>query len=129
MDYHDSTESDYYTSISIYFAIAFASLIEAFCDYSKEKQYLKILELKQQETCTVFRGQHGTTKRIPYKDLVVGDIIQVEQGMIVPADCMMIFEMDVQADESFYYPGSNEASVKQCSACVQDEYGNVHYNH
>jgi len=28
----------------------------------------------------------------------VGDIIQIEQGMIVPADCMMIYEMDVKAD-------------------------------
>lgn len=32
----------------------------------------------------------------------MGDIIQIEQGMIVPADCMMIYEMDVWADQKIY---------------------------
>lgn len=102
MNYLKSTDSDYYTPISIYVAILFASLVEASCDYAKEQQLLQILKLKQQESCTVFRGQYGTTVRLPYNELVVGDIIQIEQGMIVPADCMMIYEMDVKADQKLY---------------------------
>lgn len=49
--------------------------------------------------------------------------------MIVPADCMLIFEMDVRADESFYYPETNESSEKQCSDYRKDDYGNEISNH
>jgi len=35
-------------------------------------------------------------------DLVVGDVIDVSQGDIVPADCILIEEMNIKVDESIY---------------------------
>jgi magnesium-transporting ATPase (P-type) len=37
-------------------------------------------------------------------DLVVGDIVTIESGDIVPADCLLIEEMDIEVDQELYYP-------------------------
>ena len=55
---------------------------------------------------TVFRGSYGSTKQIPVRDLVVGDIIEIKQGDIVPADCILIDEMNITVDETLYNPSS-----------------------
>lgn len=39
---------------------------------------------------------------IPIRDLVVGDIIQISQGDRVPADCIVIQELNLIVDESIY---------------------------
>jgi Ca2+-transporting ATPase len=40
------------------------------------------------------------TKTISDKDVVVGDIIKLETGMRIPADCILIEGTDVACDES-----------------------------
>lgn len=40
-------------------------------------------------------------------NLVVGDIITIEAGMRIPADCILIDGMDVNCDESMYKGGHN----------------------
>lgn len=69
------------------------------------------------EKITVLRGQYGTSQTIYVKDLVVGDVILLEQGDRVPADCLLIEEMDMKVDQKYYFPDmtGSEAAVKQCS--------------
>ena len=38
----------------------------------------------------VIRGNEGLSKTIPSTDLLVGDIIKIETGMKIPADCIII---------------------------------------
>ena len=52
----------------------------------------------------VYRGQYGTKMSIKVRDLVVGDIIDIYQGDRVPADCILIEEMNVTVDQTLYYP-------------------------
>ena len=47
---------------------------------------------------TVYRGAFGTVTSIPVRDLVVGDIVDVNQGDRVPADCILIEEMNIVVD-------------------------------
>ena len=47
-----------------------------------------------------FRGGHGLTQTIPDNQLLVGDIIKLETGMKLPADCVLIEGTDIAADES-----------------------------
>lgn len=47
---------------------------------------------------TVYRGAFGTVTSIPVRDLVVGDIVDVNQGDRVPADCILIEEMNIIVD-------------------------------
>jgi P-type E1-E2 ATPase len=46
----------------------------------------------------VFRGQYGSTKSIPIRELVVGDVIEVNAGDRIPADCLLIEEMNITVD-------------------------------
>ena len=39
---------------------------------------------------TTFRGDSGNSMNIKAKNLVVGDIILVKEGDLVPADCILI---------------------------------------
>jgi P-type E1-E2 ATPase len=48
----------------------------------------------------VFRGGSGATKTIAITELVVGDIIKLEQGMRIPADCILLDGIDIATDES-----------------------------
>jgi len=47
----------------------------------------------------VLRGHMGTSQTIYCKDLVVGDIVLLGEGDRVPADCILIQEMDMKVDQ------------------------------
>lgn len=51
----------------------------------------------------MYRGAFGTVQSIPVRDLVVGDIVDINQGDRVPADCILIEEMNMTVDQSMYY--------------------------
>jgi P-type Ca2+ transporter type 2C len=48
----------------------------------------------------VYRGGDGLTKTIPTQELVVGDLIMIEQGSQVPADCVVVESTDLTCDEA-----------------------------
>ena len=48
-------------SISIYFAVLFAALVQTLCDWGKEKQFLRLQNEIQNEKVIVLRGQYGTS--------------------------------------------------------------------
>ena len=54
------------------------------------------------EDIAVIRGKYGATQTINIYDLVAGDIILLEAGARVPADCLVIEATDLSVDESFY---------------------------
>jgi P-type E1-E2 ATPase len=74
--------------------------IQAQNNYSKEKQLQKLVSTANIERCAVFRGNEGMTQTLEISELVVGDIIKIEQGMKIPADCILLEGIDVSCDES-----------------------------
>jgi magnesium-transporting ATPase (P-type) len=50
------------------------------------------------------RGQYATKQKVPVRELVVGDLVVLQQGDLVPADCLLIDEDDITVDESKYNP-------------------------
>lgn len=59
--------------------------------------------LFKDEEIAVIRGKYGATQSVNIFKLVVGDIILLEQGARVPADCLLIEGQDISVDESMYY--------------------------
>ena len=104
----------YIESLTIYGGAVLATLIAAWAEHKQERQFLKIEYEVNNTTVTVFRGQYGTESEIFVKDLVVGDVISVQQGDIVPADCILIEEMNIFIDETKY--GNGMAVEKEPSA-------------
>ena len=113
-------------AVSIYFAILFAATIQTFCDWGKEKQFLRLQDEIMNETSTVLRGHQGTSQTIYSKDLVVGDIVLLNQGDRVPADCLLIDEMDMKVDQQqFFAEEYAETGDRADMADKQCSYGNA----
>jgi len=92
---------------SIYFACLLIISLQTLNDYFKNRQFIKLLEQIKDVEVSAIRGQHGTTSPVINWDLVVGDIINIEAGMRIPADCVLIEGLDVVVDEDYYYNGVN----------------------
>jgi len=58
--------------------------------------------LVKEESIAVIRGKYGATQSVSIFQLVVGDIILLETGARVPADCVIIESQDLTTDESYY---------------------------
>ena len=56
--------------------------------------------------------RNGCQNEISSEDLVVGDIIVIKQGMMVPADCILTESFGVICNESVH-TGESEAQHKE----------------
>jgi magnesium-transporting ATPase (P-type) len=101
--------------VSIYFAVALIVLFTTACDYMKSRQYLKLYDIIRDEEVNVIRGQYGLSQPCKVFDLVVGDIVLIESGMRVPADCLLVEAMDITVDESMYFEDRECISKKGIS--------------
>ena len=69
-----------------------------------------MLKWQQKGTIGVVRGKKGVTQTISINKLVVGDVIVLEPGCIIPADCLLLEGNDVTVDEQFF--SENEKAFK-----------------
>ena len=69
----------------------------------------------------MIRGKYGATQTVNIYKLVVGDIILLEQGARVPADCLLLEGQDITVDESMYNEELKKAVPK--SAATEENYG------
>jgi len=98
---NEGPEHGWIEGSSIFFAVGIIVTVTAGNNYLKEKQFQK-LKARQQDNqkVAVYRGTEGMTVTLGTQDLVVGDIIKIEPGSQVPADCIMISGNDLACDES-----------------------------
>ena len=68
-------------------------------DYLKDNQFVRLQSMVKNESVTVIRGKYNATHRVSVWSLVVGDVILLETGMRVPADCIVIKSVDLKVDE------------------------------
>jgi P-type Ca2+ transporter type 2C len=116
---------------AILIAVFLVASVTAFNDYTKELQF-RALEHSSQgdERCSVIRD--GDIERINPKDLVVGDLILLQAGDMIPADCIICDHNIVKANESALTGESddlNKSKVKDCfllSSCLITEGEEVH---
>jgi Ca2+-transporting ATPase len=118
-------------SLTIYTGLILACMISAICDWIKEKQFLELRKEINRDEITVHRGEYGNTVSIPIKKLVVGDVIELNQGDRVPADCILIEEMNITVDQSLYSTNKKNVTFveKEQSQMYQDENGEWFDNH
>jgi len=99
-------------AVTVAIAVLLACFIASGCDYAKQKQQLRLVGEIKKETCQVIRGASGTSKDILCSDLVVGDVIMLEAGDRVPADCILIEEMDMFCDQGEYWEDNHKEHMK-----------------
>lgn len=106
--------------VSIYLAIFLIVSIQAVNDWLKDKQFVRLQSTIKDEDIAVIRGKYGATQSVNIYSLVVGDIILLDTGSRIPADCVLVEGTDMMVDES-YYEGDNSKPVTKCVANNQNE--------
>jgi len=85
--------------VAIIIAIVIVVLVGALNDYQKELQFKKLNAQKEERFVKVFRNG-GQEKLLNIHDIVVGDVLQLEPGEIIPVDGVFIEGHNVRCDES-----------------------------
>ena len=110
-------ENDYIDSIII-IAIVVLNTIMGVIQESKAEKSIEALKQMTPQMCKVIRN--GKTKQIKAEELVKGDIIILEAGNYIPADCRILEGYNLKIEESSL-TGENEPSEKMADIiCKKD---------
>lgn len=94
----DEPKVEWVEGVAIIAAIAIVVIVGSLNDYSKEKQFARLNKKKQDRLVKVVRS--GKTQQISVFDILVGDVVHLEPGDLVPVDGVLIEGFNVQCDES-----------------------------
>ena len=90
-------ENDYLDSIIIVAIVIFNSIMGLVQESKAEKSIENLKKLTPQVTKVI---RNGITQNINAEDLVIGDIIELDSGSFVPADCRLIECFNLKVEES-----------------------------
>jgi P-type Ca2+ transporter type 2C len=97
--YWEDPEIGWVEGAAIFIAVFLVSNISAMNDYSKEIQFRELEKSSaQDQMASVLRD--GVIEQINPKDIVIGDILVMQAGDQIPADCVIIDSSEVSSSES-----------------------------
>ena len=102
--------------VAIIIAVLIVAVVTSVNDYTKELQF-RALEKSSQtdERTSVIRN--GQIQRINPSDLVVGDIVKMQAGDMIPADCIVVDNNVVMCNESALTGESIDLQKKKAKDC------------
>ncbi|KAL4875234.1 hypothetical protein BJY04DRAFT_202478 [Aspergillus karnatakaensis] len=89
---------DWVEGCAICIAIVIVVMVGSLNDWQKERAFVRLNKKKEDREVTVIRS--GKTVRISVHDVLVGDILHLEPGDLVPVDGIFIEGHNVKCDES-----------------------------
>ncbi|KAK5455084.1 plasma membrane calcium [Exophiala xenobiotica] len=84
--------------VAIMVAIFVVTFVGALNDYQKERQFIKLNKKKEERFVKVIRS--GKSREISVYDVLVGDVMHLEPGDLIPVDGVFIEGHNVRCDES-----------------------------
>ncbi|KAL6718058.1 plasma membrane calcium [Lecanora helva] len=84
--------------VAIMVAIIIVTFVGAANDYQKERQFVKLNKKKDDRDVKVIRS--GKSREISVHDVLVGDVMHLEPGDMIPADGIFISGHNLKCDES-----------------------------
>jgi len=85
-------EDGWTEGVAILFAVVIVVSVGAFNNWQKEKQFRKQEAESKKKDCLVLRA--GVEKKIPFGEVVVGDLVILRSGFTIPADGIFVFGTD-----------------------------------
>lgn len=101
---------------AILIAVFVVANVSAGNDYTKELQF-RALEASSQQDERTSVVRNGITQRINPIDLVIGDIILLQAGDSIPADCVLVDNSTVMANESALTGESDDLKKTKSKDC------------
>ncbi|KAK7972464.1 hypothetical protein PG988_006598 [Apiospora saccharicola] len=84
--------------VAIIVAIVIVVLVGSLNDWQKERQFAKLNKKKQDRVVRAVRS--GQTIEVSVFDIMVGDVVHLEPGDLIPVDGILIQGYNVKCDES-----------------------------
>lgn len=84
--------------VAIVIAILVVTLVGALNDWQKERQFVKLNKKKEERMVRVIRS--GRSQEISVYDILVGDVVHLDPGDLIPVDGIFITGHNVRCDES-----------------------------
>lgn len=84
--------------VAIMVAIVIVVTVGAANDWQKERQFVKLNRKKEDRTVKAVRS--GKSREISVYDILVGDVVHLEPGDVIPVDGIFISGHNVKCDES-----------------------------
>ena len=88
----------FFEPIGIIVALVLATSIAFFLERSNEKTFQSLNEVNDDTLVKVIRNSNVC--EVPRKDIVVDDIVMLESGEEIPADCELLQSLNLSVDES-----------------------------
>jgi Ca2+-transporting ATPase len=90
--------AEWIEGVAIFVAVAIVVMVTATNDYAKQSKFAALEQVR--DATKVRCRRDGTVKEMFATDLVVGDIVLLETGAKIPADCVLIYANTLSCDES-----------------------------
>ena len=116
-DIYLAEHPNYANIIVIIVLVAVSTLLDFLSEYRSNKAAEKLKQLVS-TTATVIRN--GKKVKIPFKDLVLGDIVVLSAGDLIPADLRIIESKDLYVGQSSL-TGESDAIKKLENTEIKDE--------
>jgi P-type E1-E2 ATPase len=78
-------------------AVAICALVAAINDYSKERQFQQLNSVADSRKRVTLRRE-GVLMEIHQDEVLVGDVVNVNEGMEVPADAILLEANEITTD-------------------------------
>lgn len=94
----DPPAVDWIEGVAIIAAILIVTLVGSLNDWQKERAFVRLNAKKEDRVVNVIRG--GKSHVVNVHDILVGDVLHLEPGDLVPVDGILIDGHDLKCDES-----------------------------
>jgi len=119
MFFKGENNADYLDGFSIITAVAVVVLVGSVTNYQKEKKFHSLNDFEQKSTkYNVIRN--GLNQSVPSEELLVGDLIKINYGEILPADMILIEGNGLKIDESSLTGESDSVNKKSYEECLDE---------
>ena len=111
--------ADYLDGISIIIAVVVVVLVGSITNYQKEKKFHSLNDFeKKSAKYNVIRNGHN--QYVISEELLVGDLVKINYGEILPADMILIEGNGLKIDESSLTGESDSVSKKSYEECLEE---------
>ena len=115
----DQKKTGWFDGASVLFAVIVVVSVESFTNWQKEKKFFELNNLKN--TTIFFKTIRNKEKvNIKSDDLLVGDIICISLGDVIPADLLVIESNKLKIDESSLTGESNSVLKDTFEECISN---------
>ena len=120
----EKNNMDWLDGISIIIAVIVVVMVGSITNYKKEMKFHNLNNFENQNT-KYDTIRNGIIQELHSDDLLVGDLIKIYCGDILPADILLIEGNNIKIDESSLTGESDELKKKSYEKCLEEiESGN-----